>query len=64
MFECNGMNESFPIYTTRKSGGGTTMSYSQSFWITLLVLWMVELNIILWSAVGVYEFVKFVVETV
>lgn len=64
MFEFNGMNESFPIYTTRKSGDGTTMTYSQSFWISTLVLWMVELNIILWSGVGLYEFVKFVIDAV
>lgn len=60
MFEFNNMNESFPLYVTRKTAGGTTMTYSQSLWISILVLWMVELNIILWSGVGVYEFVKFV----
>lgn len=50
---------SLPFYTTRPhfTGDGDqqqTASYSQTFWITILVIWLVELTLILWSCYGLY----------
>lgn len=55
-FHAHGLNGSYPIYVTRKTAGGETMSYSLSLWMTLLVILLVWANVIVWAGYGLYEF--------
>lgn len=48
----NNMNESFPIYVTRKTASGQTMEYSQSAWLSIFSMWLISLNIIAWGIFG------------
>lgn len=60
MLKATGLSESFPIYTTRKSGGGETMTYSQTYWMTALAQLLIWFNIVIWGGIGIYEAVRLV----
>lgn len=49
------LNDSAPIYTTRKSAHGDTGSYSQTIWMSLLVQLLLWINAALWGCIGIAE---------
>lgn len=51
-FWASGLNESAPVYITRKSASGETGTYSMSLWMSLLAMMLVWLNVVAWSIVG------------
>jgi hypothetical protein len=44
-----------PVYVTRKTADGSTGSYSLSLWMTLLAIFLVWLNIVLWCSYGIVQ---------
>jgi hypothetical protein len=56
-----GLNESLPVYVTRKYGEhGTAAHYDCSIWMTLLAGFLIWLNIVVWGILGLYFAVKVV----
>lgn len=55
-----GLGTSIPVYTTRKTADGYTMTYSMSAWMPFLALFLVVLNMIVWGVIGLYEAYKVV----
>jgi len=53
-----GLNQSMPVYVTRETGNGVIASYSLSAWMTLLAIALIWLNVVIWSAIGLYEAVR------
>ncbi len=56
-----GLNNSLPIYVTRKTANGDVASYSISIWMSLLVIFLGWTNAVVWGALGLYFAVKAVV---
>ena len=50
-----GLNNSIPVYVTRKTANGETVQYSQSLWMTLAVQLLVTFNAILWGIYGLIQ---------
>ncbi len=54
------LGTSVPVYTTRKSGDGYTMTYSMSAWMPFLAMFIVWLNVVVWGIIGLITAVKVV----
>jgi hypothetical protein len=46
------LNMAMSVYTTRQDAHGQTASYSLSLWMTLLAMFLIWLNIVVWGAIG------------
>ncbi len=44
-----------PFYVTRKNAEGLSATWSVNAWIGLVLLILLQLNVLLWSIVGIYE---------
>ena len=44
--------DSAPVYVTRENADGLTASYSMSFWMTLLAMFVVWANVVVWGVIG------------
>lgn len=59
------LNDSAPIYTTRKHGRtGETGQYSQSIWMTLVAQLLVWANVVVWGVIGIVYAVVLVVNAI
>lgn len=50
-----GMGTPLPVYVTRKTAHGETAEYSLSFWMTLLAMLLVWLNVVVWGVIALIE---------
>lgn len=50
-----------PVYVTRKTADGHTASLSIPMWLFLLIGLMVVFNILVWSAIGLGEAIRFII---
>lgn len=55
-----GLGMSLPVYVTRKTAHGETYQYSLSLWMTLLAIFLLWLNVVVWGAVGLIAAVRVV----
>ncbi len=55
------LNTPVPVYVTRASAHGATGSYMVPAWMFLSAGLLLTLNIVLWSGIGLFEAVQFIV---
>ena len=58
MFKNLGM--SAPVYVTRKSADGFTMTYEMSLWMPIFAMLLIWLNVMIWGIVGLITAFKVV----
>lgn len=60
-FEAYGLSNSMPIYTTREDANRESATYSLSLWMTLMAIFLIWANIIIWSLIGLFVAVRVIV---